>query len=250
MTKTKTLEKLLQFSLTSVLLVVSQGSNAHTTTLLEMTGGAAVDNAIAIGHGCEAQNKGVIAQSVVFPTVNPIIASTGSTPITDLNDVVEGGTLESFADLIQSRDIFVLQKEKTNVLGNVVGFYGTTGSLFPYAQGRVPFSATAPRFADTSCAKKLTVEYAIADICVTSKPTIKPEKVNLWIPDNGSQFAVKGAANGVDGIGEPAVLVINRDLVNNPLPTDGSCADGAVDVTLTISPEDIDANLPIPGWTY
>lgn len=251
MPKTTAFKKLLTPVLTAAVLAASQGGFAHTSTLLEMASGAAVDNAIAISHGCEAQGKAIIAQSVVFPTVDPIITNSGSGTISDLNDVIEGGTLENIADLISSRDIFLSQKEKTNSLGNVVGFSGTLGYLPTYARGRVPFEAVAPRFADTSCAKKLTVEYATADICSTTKPTISAEKVNLWIPDNGSQFAIKGLAAGVDGVGDPSIFVINRDLVNNPLPTDGSCdAEGPIDVTVTISPQDIDANLPITGWTY
>lgn len=256
----KTFKKLLQHSLTAAVLVASQGGHAHTTTLLEMTGGAAVDNAIAIAHGCEAEDRAIIAQSVVFPTVNPIITETAgghdhggepSEPLAmTLDEIIEGGTLENMADLIQSRDIFLSQKEKNNALGNTIGFYGTLGVLSTYAQGRVPFLAVAPRFADTSCVKNLTVEYAVADICLTSKPTIKANKVNLWIPDNGSQFAIKGHAEGVDGVGHPSVLVIHRDLDNNPIPTDGSCANEHENLTVTISAEDIDANLPIPGWTH
>lgn len=252
MTTSTTFKKLLQHSLTAAVLAASQGSYAHTTTLLEMTGGAGVDNAIAIGHGCEAQDKAVIAQSVVFPTVNPIITNsdTGDLLSVGLEEVIEGGTLENVADLIQSRDIFLTQAEKTNALGNTIGFYGTNGILGTTLLGRVPFQANAPRFADTSCTKNLTVEYAIADICITSKPTMRANKVNLWIPANGSQFAIKGAANGVDGVGDPAILAIHRDETANPLPTDGSCAGAPENITVTISAQDIDANLSIPGWTH
>lgn len=255
-----TFKKLIQHSLAAAVLVASQGGNAHTTTLLEMKGGDGFDNAIAMGHGCEAENRGIIAQSVVFPTVNPIITETvghhdegGAAPeplAMTLDEIIEGGTLEGFAALIQSRDIFLNQKPKTNALGNSIGFYGTLGLLSPELKGRVPFQANAPRFVDTSCVKTLTVEYAVADICLTSKPTIKPNKVNLWIPNNGSQFAIKGSAQGVDGVGHAATLIIHRDEVNNPLPTDGSCATEHDSLTVTISPEDVDANLPIPGWTH
>lgn len=248
MSKKTTLKKIFKHSVSAALLVASQGSFAHTTTLLEMTEGTAIDNAIAIGHGCELLGKPVVAQSVVFPTLNPIITSSGATPITDLNEVVEGGTLENIADLISSKDIFSLQGEKTNALTNTIGFYGKSGSLPTFALGRVPFQANAPKLG--ACVNKLTIEYAIADICDTTKPTIKPAKVNLWIPANGSQFAIKGANNMVDGVGDPAVMLIKRDPAN-PVSTDTQiCPDGAVDVTVTISPEDINANLPIPGWTY
>jgi hypothetical protein len=225
-----------------------------------MKGGEGLDNAIAIGHACELENRGIIAQSVVFPTINPIITETvdhhaagGAAPeplAMTLDEIIEGGTLEGFAALIQSRDIFLKQYHKTNTSGNVIGFYGTSGLLSPELKGRVPFLAVAPRFLETSCVKTLTVEYATADICLTSKPTIRANKVNLWIPENGSQFAIKGAAYGVEGVGHPSVLVIHRDEINNLLPTDGSCATAHENLTVTISAEDIDANLPIPGWTH
>ncbi|MDD5579226.1 MAG: hypothetical protein PHY16_08110 [Methylobacter sp.] len=70
--------------------------------------------------------------------------------------------------------------------------------------------------------------------------------MNLWIPDNGSQYAVLGTAAGVDGVGEPPVLQVNRDLINNPL--NPSCGAG-IEVTVTPSAADIDAHLGIPGWS-
>jgi hypothetical protein len=112
-------------------------------------------------------------------------------------------------------------------------------------RGRVPFEYTAPFFLPDSCATALRVEIAIADICGVRPPTIRPEKVNLWIPNNGSQFATVGLAQGIDGIGSPARLTVNRDLVNNPLPD--SCGGGYV-VTVTPSPQQVDRDLPIDSF--
>ena len=39
-----------------------------------------------------------------------------------------------------------------------------------------------------------------------------PDKVNLWIPDNGSAIAIEALANGVEGIGGAATLIVNRNL--------------------------------------
>ncbi|MDD5274252.1 MAG: hypothetical protein PHU14_16230, partial [Methylovulum sp.] len=78
-------------------------------------------------------------------------------------------------------------------------------------------------------------------------PTIQASKVNLWIPDNGSQYAIFGAAQNVDGIGEPPVLQVNRDLTNNPLPN--GCGVGFT-VTVRPSAADVDAHLGITGWHY
>ena len=63
----------------------------------------------------------------------------------------------------------------------------------------------------------------------------------------GSQYASLGAAAGVDGVGEPTVLQVNRDTRkgHNPLPR--GCH-GGIDATVTPSPADVDANLGIPGY--
>jgi hypothetical protein len=49
----------------------------------------------------------------------------------------------------------------------------------------------------------------------------------------------------VDGVGSPATLTVNRNLVTNPLSA--SCGAG-IDVTVTPNPADVDANLPIPEY--
>ena len=167
----------------------------------------------------------------------------------NLSDVIDQGGIAGLVDVIQSKDIFTVQKEKVRCLRQCYrDFMVKQDRLHVELQGRVPFAFTAPNFVTTSCVKKLNIEVAIADICVLTKPTIQAAKVNLWIPDNGSQYAIKGAAAGVDGVGEPPVLQVNRDLDrHNPL--DPSCMAG-IDVTVTPSAADVDANLGIPGhWS-
>jgi hypothetical protein len=127
------------------------------------------------------------------------------------------------------------------------GWSGTGGSLDVDSLGRVAFQFAAPKFVATSCARRLLVRIAIADVCLVGAglaDSVKPGKLNLWIPDNGNPFAVAGAAQGIDGIGAPATLTINRNVAANPLPA--SCGAG-IDVTVTPSAADVTTNLPIPG---
>ena len=242
------LQKIVFFTLPALL--ISNAAFAHDEIPTQVLEGNTVDAVITMAHACEMTPTGipvpVIAQSVLFPAVNPVLtASNGSTTITNLSQVIEQGSLAGLIDTIQNHDIFTVKAEKHDTLGNVTGFHSKTGSLAIDAQGRVPFAFTAPNFVPTSCVKKLNIEVAIADICTVSKPTISAAKVNLWIPNNGSQYALKGITAGVDGVGDPAVLQVNRNLASNPLPS--SCGAG-IDLTVSPSPTDVDTNLGIPGY--
>ena len=218
---------------------------AHTTVQSTGTEGLRADNALRIGHGCD--ERPVIAQSVVFPTDAPqISASDPNVAIGDLGEVIEQGSVAGLVRLIQSRDIFAIQSVKLDSNQNTIGFASTLGWLVPNAVGRVPFDATSPNFVAESCATALRVEIAIADICGLAAPTIRPTKVNLWIPANGSQFAVEGAANGIDGIGAPARWTIQRNLQANPLPA--QCNGVGYTVTVTPSPAQVDRDLPIGNF--
>jgi hypothetical protein len=217
---------------------------AHTTVRSAASEGARADNALRIGHGCEdssGRDRPVVAQSVVFPTDAPLISTNApGVVIADLAEVVAGGIGQVAA--LQDRSIFTVQDAKLDANGNTIGFSGILGRLRVNLRGRVPFEYTAPFFLPDSCAATLRVEIAIADICGVRSPTLHPAKVNLWIPDNGSQFATLGHAQGVHGIGSPARLIVNRDLASNPLPD--TCG-GGFTVTVTPSPQQVDRDLPI-----
>jgi hypothetical protein len=232
----------LGLALAAALCTPGPAALAHTTVQSTSTEGVRADNALRIGHGCEEHP--VVAQSVVFPTDAPQIStSDSSVVIHDLAEVITQGSVAGLVRLIQSRDIFTLQTAKLDANGNTIGFTGTLGWLVSDLVGRVPFDATAPNFVAESCATALRVEIAIADICGLGKPTIRPEKVNLWIPANGSQFANEGAANGIDGVGSPARWTIQRNLASNPLPD--VCNGAGYTVTVTPSPQQVDRDLPI-----
>ncbi len=228
--------------LTFAVLLCAADAFAHTTIKAQATEGVRDDNALRIGHGCEGDHD-VIAQSVVFPTDAPVLTTSDPNAVmTDLADVIAQGSLAGLAQSIQDASIFEIQDETVDANGNVVGFQARKGRLKSNLLGRVPFQFTPPNFVPESCAKRLLIKVAIADICSTRRPNFDPEKVNLWIPDNGSAIATAGLAGGVEGIGAPATLTVNRNLLANPLPE--SCGDG-FDVTVTPSAAQVDRDLPI-----
>ena len=209
------------------------------------------DNALKIAHGCTTADGSripVVAQSVVFPSSSPTIATSDGSLVTDLSQVIEQGTFAGLARAIQNRSVFRSQQVKTDTLGNSIGFSATQGALNIDTPGRIPFQFTAPKFVATSCAKRVLVQVAIADVCIFGfgvTDSVKEGKVNLWIPDNGSQYAVLGESpehrrhrRSGDAHDQPQRLPLIR------LPA--SCGAG-IDVTVTPSAADITANLPIPG---
>jgi hypothetical protein len=226
--------------------LAAPGALAHTTVKSQANEGVRDDNALRIGHGCEAEGgtRAVIAQSVVFPGDAPeLSASDPAVVISSLAEAIVQGSIAGLVAGIQDRSIFLVQGEKTDANGNVVGFYGKAGRLTPELAGRVPFQFTTPNFQPESCATRLLVKVAIADICSLRPPLLQPGKVNLWIPDNGSRFAVEG----IDGIGEPATLTVNRNLLTNPIPA--SC-NGGYSVTVTPSAAQLEIDLPISRYWY
>lgn len=231
------------------LLVVGSVAIAHTTVRSQATEGVSDDNALKVAHGCVDTGLGVTAQSVVFPSNAPVVTASNGTTIADLSTVITQGSIAGLLKPVQDKNIFRSETVKTDALGNAIGFSSTLGLLDPNIPGRVPFQFTAPNFVATSCAARLLVKIAIADICVRNAggiaANIQDGKVNLWIPDNGSNFSTVGKQLGIDGIGAPATLTINRNLTTNPLPA--SCGAG-FDVTVTPSAADVNANLPIAGY--
>jgi hypothetical protein len=231
-----------------LLIGIGSAAIAHTTVRAQATEGRTEDNALRIGHGCAVAGGDalpVIAQSVVFPSASPTLTASDGSTIADLGAVVTQGTLAGLARPLQDRSIFLTQQVKRDALGNIIGFSASDGSLAVDLLGRVPFQFAAPGFVAASCAKRLLIRVAIADICsLSAADTIRAGKVNLWIPDNDSQYATMAAAAGIDGLGAPATLIVNRDTAATPLAP--ACGAG-VDVTVTPSAADVDANLAIPG---
>lgn len=221
---------------TAVVATLSLSAQAHTTIQVQAAEGTTTYNNLVIGHGCTLANGTklpVIAQSVVFPTVNPKYTITGT--FSGNPAVVSVASFANVPQLIQSKHLFAKQKEKTNAAGSVIGFENTEGELDVTLHGLVPFRTAGVSFPADSCATRLIVQIAVADVCQ------KNGAKNLWIP----AITTKYNDATVDGIGSPASLTINRDLTKNPLAS--SCGAGYT-FTVTPSNEDIDANLKLDGY--
>lgn len=253
-------KKLALSSLMAALCGTSLGVLAHTTVRDQATEGTTSYNALQIGHTCAVETNKVgadgnpitkqipiIAQSVVFPTMNPIVTrpdpndATKTIPV-NLSDVISDATgLAGKADLVQDKNIFASQNEVYDSTGtNLIGFNATRGNLQTNLRGLVPFRFTPPTFVASDanhCAKRLLVKIAIADICKKTFPP-KPGTANLWIPGVTTTFTHAD----IDGVGAPATLTINRKNALDP-----ACGEG-YDVTVTPSSEDVDAHLPIKGY--
>jgi hypothetical protein len=173
----------------------------------------------------------VIAQSVVFPSAAPELSTSDGSPVASFDAVIEQGAVAGARARHPGQGRVSRATSQARRTRQHDGFSGTSGSLDVDALGRVPFQFAAPKFVATSCARRLLVKVAIADVCLLGAglaDSVKQGKVNLWIPDNGSPFAVAGKAQNIDGIGAPATLTINRNVAANPLPA--SCGAG-IDVT-------------------
>jgi hypothetical protein len=239
-----------------VLSTVCQVAFAHDGFTKPVLEGTFERLALEINHGCE--ENPVIAQAVLFPSLNPVLTAFDNsnnpvTPPADLGEVIEGGFLEGMVTLVQDRSIFLDQDLIRSELTNAIGFYGKKGFLKTGLTGSVPIKFISPPFFPSSCYKHINIVTAIADICSTKPPVLGPGKVSLFIPDNGSQIGETAKSLGNDhGVGEPSMLHIERNLETNPFvdaegnPTD-ACGEG---MTLTVTPsaEDIDTHFKIPGY--
>jgi hypothetical protein len=206
-----------------------------------------VYNNLVIIHGCDDPVNGgtrtpVFGQSVVFPDgKDSIITADGADSKQPLSDFIENWG--NYNKKIQSNDVFPLEDEKTDQLGNVVGFWGGNGKLpgVNYV-GLNPFVTDAVPIVSTSCAKSVTFELVIADVCkMTSLSGFNTETVNVWTPViAGSNY--NGTPETNDGYDSPATLTVTRNLAANPLPA--SCGPG-VDVVVKPSASQINRDMPV-----
>lgn len=204
---------------------------------------------LVVHQGCDSGDKvfPVIAQSVVFPSNDSTSTSYRSDTGASLNlsDVIsnENG-LAGLLALIQTGNTFTAWDETLDSNGNSIGFQGKKGKLQGNLSGATPFLFTAPTFKSTSCANRLLVKIAVADVCKISK-TPAVGQANLWIPDTTPKFsdaAVVLGSTGADRTGLPATLTINR------ASTLGSGCGSGYDVTVWPSDSHIDTNLPMADF--
>lgn len=253
MARPTTLKKL---ALCSLATVASQGIFADTVLQLPVIPeNTRVFNALVIQHGCDDPATGtkrtpVFGQSVMFPNLVDSVITTqavGSDPLAPGNPY--NGSMSDFVKVsrvpvtkIQSNDVFTVEDEKLDSLGNVIGFWGGDGKL-PGVNyiGLNPFVIGAVPIQPTSCAVSVTFVLGIADVCkLTNISGFNKETVNLWTPAVGSNF--DGTPTTNDGYDSPATLKVTRNLTTNSLPA--SCGAG-VDVTVTPSAAQLNHDMPV-----
>ncbi len=255
---------------------------------------------VQTSHGCFTDSSfqklnrvPVVGTSVVFPTdpdsIVETFPSSAKTPsgygnpfATDGSQNIKGtqssldanfkwtdhtGAVASLASIsnllttMPSTAVFPKWVRKTDPLGNPVGFATYGGKLDPFSTGAYPFALGGVSFAPTSCAQKLVIRVAIADICKRNAfpPGAHEGEANVWINHPTAKFSHPN----IDGIAplaqpdatSPAVptaakfwptITITRDTKSNPLPA--SCNGNGLDVFVTPTDAQIDRDLPIPGF--
>lgn len=195
-----------------------------------------VTNNVVVGHPCGTAP--VIGTSVVFPDgVDSTILVDGQPQGGSLSDFVSNWG-DSIRPLL-SRAAFDHVQPKQDASGKVVGFWAAGGPGMPEGMvAYIPFRLNAVNIAADSCAKSVTFEVSIVDICkITNPDGFQTEGVvELWTHnDLGTIFDSK--IN--DG---PAPLKVTRNLTANPLPE--SCGEG-VDVRVKSSAAQINRDMPI-----
>jgi hypothetical protein len=245
------------------LITTGQAAFAHASILNAIDSGATGFSRVGLNHACNRTSPPtpIVAQSVVFPTINPILSRSDNGVITSLGDFFATNaalttplsTLANLPQLIQSRDVFSAQIEQRNENDQVIGFVSTKGVLGVNLHGELPFRFGAVHF-KSNCAARLRIQVAVADICnIQQKPPFSsmPSGVNLWFSNQtpgleGGPFPPASVENGA----ATTVLTINRNTAVNPYPSNCVPANGTdpvFDVNVFPSVDDI-ARLQFPGW--
>ncbi len=236
--------------ITGSILMTSQMAGAHTRlqapTIDENSAGFGSNyNHEIISHGCANLDSGqndinTIATILVFPDgTDSAITVGGEASDKTLIDFVSNWG--SPVQKIQSRDLFDIEDEIKDPLGNVLGYWaaslnntGLNGGL----TGSVPFRTSGVIFEPTSCAKTVKFIVSIADICkLTDAANFNSSTVQLWTPAVGSMFdGIEGESKGYNS---PASLTVNR---TGELPE--GCGDG-LDVVVTPSAAQLNRDMTI-----
>ncbi|HLF96546.1 MAG TPA: hypothetical protein VI457_05330, partial [Methylococcaceae bacterium] len=200
---------------------------------LEAAEGEIAANTLQIEQGCYSGGaaRPVIAYSALFPaddTNADSFRSDNDAPV-DLADVIaNGGGLAGLMAPAQDKSTFSAQTLKLDSSGKTIGLQGTKGRLPTDLTGQVPFVFTAPNFRAESCARRLLVKIAVAEVCRRTDPPAVGD-VNLWIPNQTTKFsngALIPEADNSARSGVPATLTVNRTT-----PLDAGC-NGGYDVTV------------------
>ncbi|WP_231910657.1 hypothetical protein [Candidatus Nitrosoglobus terrae] len=243
---------------------------AHTTIKDQAQEGVDLYTADVIAHGCVSGVKPflpVIAESLAFPNgPNDIYTRADTGAAISLGDVLVGadishGVIDPTA--LQYRDVFdktalMTDNSMSNELaddapisGVIRGIHytnsdndrqGTNEQLQVDLQGVIPFKFPGVEFVSSSCATQLNVQIAIADWCTQEGGS---RRANVWIGKATPMFPASGPAGEAIAANFWPVLIVNRNLTTNPLPS--NCGKGFTAIAEP-SADTIDQFLPIPGF--
>lgn len=231
----------LELSLLSLTIAVLLGTghevSAHTRFETGAVGeGIRITNNVVIGHPCGTNR--VIGTSVVFPDgVDSTVLVDGQSQGNLLTDFVSNWS-DGVRPLL-SRAAFDHVKPKKDAAGKVVGFWAAGGPGMPAGMvAYVPFRLSAVNIVPNSCAKSITFQVSIVDICqITGPGELQTEGVvELWTDNELGTVFDSAVAGG------PAPLKITRNLTTKPLPS--SCGQG-VDIVVKPSAAQINRDMPI-----
>ena len=235
--------------ITGSILVASQMASAHTrlqTPSIDENAashGSNYNNQV-ISHGCRNPDTGTadintLGTVVVFPDgVDSAITVDGEATDKGLIDFVSNWG--SPVQKIQNKDVFDMEDEIKDSLGNVLGFWAASSDgtgLQGGLTGVIPFRTSGVIIEPTSCAKTVKFVVAIADICtLTNVSGFNDATVMLWTPAVGSVF---DGTEELNGYNSPASLTVNR---TSDLPE--ACGEG-VDVVVTPSAAQLNRDMTI-----
>ena len=244
-----------QLTLGAIALVSSQSLFAHTTLQVSSVeeGGSKYTsnyNNLVIGHGCK--------NGIAGKPNSPIVANTYIWPEFKTATVWANGKLTAKipTDLMNQPKITTMPG--TNVFAKnginwgddttftaLVGAYAWQGNLpGSGAKGFVPLVVGETHIVPASCAKSVTIEVDVLDVCnITTFANASTKTVDVWISDVGSKW---DANTALADIGAAAKYTVNRVLKSNPLPKNCSPAKGT-DYVIKATAAQIDAQLKIPG---
>jgi len=280
------------FSMSSVavaLLLASQGASAHTRletpTVNEAT---RVHNQVVISHGCPpaSARRATYGTTVVFPNAisyTPVIGvDSGAGKVYTTNAASSYySPLSGIGAYIRTGGAWDAGNNKVDAKGNKDGFWAG-GKYYDQSIStaiNVDFYSAAVSIVPASCARSVTFELAIADICDATFPSVVAgdEQALFWSPIPNFQ-GVPGQPFGAptadatrkipvgpaysqydgysdsahtiagDGWGSPATLTVNRDLVKNPLPA-GCTGNGGKGDDVYVYPSAAQINKELPIWS-
>jgi hypothetical protein len=218
-----------------------QSAFAHASILNAITSGATGFSRVGVNHADNHTTPPtpIVAQSVVFPTVNPILGrSNAGTAVVALGDffatsatgatagTLPWTTIANAPQLVQSKDIFSMQIEQANAAGSTIGFISAGGLLQVNLHGEVPFRFTAPHFrsalpvsnpnglvAADLCASALSIQVAVADI---ADPSVQPPFVSSGSAAPVAATAIaKGLPYKIDSVGTTDFVTLFGAANNN-----------------------------------